>query len=186
MKNRNSIAMGLILAAFSLPAVFLISCAPAEKQADSQAAVAAGSEPASDLPSGGVLSFTLTNLDGRPVSLSDYRGKVVLVDFWATWCGPCRQAVPHLKELYAEHKDRGFEILAIAMDENGSEVVPPFVQSNGITYPILYGDSKVEALFGGIFGYPTTFIINRQGEIADKALGYRPKQYFEEKLRTLL
>lgn len=134
----------------------------------------------------GSLNFTLTDIDGKPVSLTDYKGKVVMIDFWATWCGPCRQAIPHLKELYEDNREKGFEILAIAMDENGEKVVPSFAASNQINYRVLLGTPDVEAKFGGLVGYPTTFLIDRDGQIVDKTLGYRPKEYFEEKLKPLL
>lgn len=165
---------------------FLFSCGQKEaKQEVSDNTPAQTAATPSENGSGSI-NFTLTDIEGKPVSLADYKGRVVMVDFWATWCGPCRQAIPHLNELYAENKEKGFEILAIAMDENGEKVVPPFVAANQIDYRVLLGTPDVEAAFGGLLGYPTTFLIDRNGEIADKTLGYRPKEYFEEKLKPLL
>ena len=165
---------------------FIFSCGQKEtKQETSDNALAQTAAP-SGTDSSGSISFTLTDIEGKPVSLADYKGKVVMVDFWATWCGPCRQAIPHLNELYEENREKGFEILAIAMDENGEKVVSPFVKSSQINYKVLLGTPDVEAKFGGLVGYPTTFLIDRNGSVVDKTLGYRPKEYFEEKLKPLL
>ena len=165
---------------------FAFSCGKKETNQGASAGAPAQTS-AQPVASGSIsVNFTLTDIGGKSVSLADYKGKVVLVDFWATWCGPCRQSIPHLNELYAENKEKGFEILAIAMDENGEKVVPPFVASSRINYPVLLGTPDVEEKFGGLLGYPTTFLIDRDGHIADKTLGYRPKEYFEEKLKPLL
>lgn len=167
-----------------------VSCVRREAKKETSADLSGSTPPGAVSPIAStqkdVPNFRLNDVNGNPVSLADYRGKVVLVDFWATWCGPCRQEIPHLKDLYAENRDRGFVILAIAMDENGVRVVPPFVKAQQISYKVLLGTPEVEELFGGIVGYPTTFLIDRSGQVVDKTLGYRPKQYFEERLKTLL
>jgi peroxiredoxin len=131
--------------------------------------------------------FTLMDLNGREVRLSDFSGKVVLVDFWATWCPPCRAEVPHFKDLYEAYKSRGFEIVGIALDSGGANVVGPFVRENGITYPIVIGNPQVAMAFGGLReGIPTTFLINRSGNIVQSYVGYRDKMVFEEEIKKLL
>ncbi len=176
--------IGCVLGLTALLCVISCGAKKAGEQAADDVPAQTAAQPAE--AASGTPSFTLADVDGKAVSLADYKGKVVMVDFWATWCGPCRQAIPHLNELYAQNRGKGFEILAIAMDENGEKVVPPFVATNQINYTVLLGTPDVEAAFGGLLGYPTTFLIDRNGEIVDKTLGYRPKEYFEEKLKPLL
>jgi peroxiredoxin len=130
--------------------------------------------------------FTLPNLDGRPVRLSEFRGKVVLLDFWATWCGPCRLEVPHFKELTAKYGEQGFVVLGVALDETGAEVVRPFVQQNEIGYPIVIGDQYTAGRYGGVGALPTTFLLDRSGRVAKKYVGYRDLEVFEEDIRPLL
>jgi thiol-disulfide isomerase/thioredoxin len=130
--------------------------------------------------------FTLPDLQGTPTRLSDFRGKVVLLDFWATWCGPCRMEVPHFKELIAKYGDRGFVVLGVALDETGAEVVRPFVQKNEIRYPIVIGDQYTAGRYGGVGALPTTFLLDRQGRVVKKYVGYRDLEVFEEDIRPLL
>ncbi len=117
--------------------------------------------------------FELPDLDGNTVTLSDYEGKVVVLDLWATWCGPCRVEVPFLVSLYEEFKDEGLVVVGVGLDPGGAEVLRPFVESNGVTYPILVGNRAVQTRFG-VSGIPTTFMIGRDGRIASKHVGFHP------------
>ncbi len=130
--------------------------------------------------------FALKDLEGKDVRLSDSKGKIRLVDFWATWCAPCREEIPRFKELYGQYKDQGFEIIGIAMDDEGAKVVRPFVEKYQIPYTNLVGNEDVEKAFGGILGYPTAFFIDRDGNIVDSYVGGVPKRVFEARLRELL
>ena len=115
----------------------------------------------------------LEGLDGKPLSLSDLRGKVVFVNFWATWCGPCQEEIPSLIDMQNKYASKGFTVLGIAMDDEGKRVVAPFVAKekydvNGqkllINYPIVIGTDEAADKFGGIMGYPTSFLISRNGK----------------------
>jgi peroxiredoxin len=130
--------------------------------------------------------FTLRDADGKLVRLSDYRGKVVLLNFWATWCAPCRLEIPWFIEFQRLHKDRGLAVLGISMDEDGWEVVKPFVERLGVNYRILMGDDSVAQLYGGVDALPTTFLIDRQGRIASVHIGLVSKSRYEKDLAELL
>jgi thiol-disulfide isomerase/thioredoxin len=115
----------------------------------------------------------LKNLDGKDVALQDLKGKVVFVNFWATWCGPCQEEIPSLIDMQNKYADKGFTVLGIAMDEEGKSVVAPFVAKqtydvNGkqslINYPIVIGTDEAADKFGGLLGYPTSFLISRSGK----------------------
>lgn len=117
-------------------------------------------------------SLKLKDLDGKDVALSDLKGKVVFVNFWATWCGPCQDEIPTLIDLQNQYASKGFTVVGIAMDEEGKGVVAPFVakelydvkgQKLHINYPILLGTDEASDKFGGILGYPTSFLISRNG-----------------------
>jgi len=117
--------------------------------------------------------FTLPNLNGDQISLTDYRGKVVVLDLWATWCGPCRAEIPFLVELYEEMKDEGLVVVGVGLDRGGAGVLQPFVASNNVTYPILVGNPAIQAEYK-VSGIPTTFILGRDGRIVTKHVGYHP------------
>jgi cytochrome c biogenesis protein CcmG/thiol:disulfide interchange protein DsbE len=124
--------------------------------------------------------LTLKDLDGKDVSLAQYKGKVVLVNFWATWCGPCREEIPWLIDMQQKYGPKGFTVLGVAMDEEGKSVVAPYVQSekfdvNGtpslMSYPILLGNDAAADKFGGLFGYPTSVLISRDGRQIKRITG---------------
>lgn len=130
--------------------------------------------------------FQLKTLDGQVLQLSSLKGKVVLLDFWATWCPPCRAEIPHFNALYAAYKERGLEIVGVSLDEGGDGPVRAFVQQNGMAYAVGMGDSRLTQAYGGIQGIPTTFLIDREGKIARKYVGYQDKEVFEKEIRRLL
>ncbi|MHB8499468.1 MAG: TlpA disulfide reductase family protein [Candidatus Acidiferrales bacterium] len=124
--------------------------------------------------------LTLKDLDGKDVSLSEYKGKVILVNFWATWCDPCRGEIPWLIELQQKYGPKGFVVLGIALDDEGKSVVAPFVAKerfdvNGqqlpMSYKILIGNDAAADKFGGLFGYPTSILISRDGKQIKRITG---------------
>jgi cytochrome c biogenesis protein CcmG/thiol:disulfide interchange protein DsbE len=130
-------------------------------------------------------AFTLRDADGRSVSLADYRGKVVLLDFWATWCDPCRIEVPWFIDLERKDKDRGFAVLAVSMDD-GWDDVRSFVKSLGVNYRVLLGDDATADRYGGVEALPTTFLIDRTGRIAAIHIGLTDRRDIEDGVEELL
>jgi cytochrome c biogenesis protein CcmG/thiol:disulfide interchange protein DsbE len=130
--------------------------------------------------------FTLKTVDGKAIKLSDYAGKIVLVNFWATWCPPCRQEIPDFVEVYHKNKDKGFVIIGIALDQDGWSAVTPFAKKINITYPLVLGTQEVVDAYGPIKYIPTTFIIDREGYIVNKRVGGIPKADLEEIVSNLL
>ena len=116
-------------------------------------------------------NFTLKNLDGKEISLNQFRGKHVLINFWATWCGPCKIEMPSLEALYERFKDRNFVLLAISNDMFGANIVKPFVKAHKINFPVLLDQRlKVSNAFG-VVSLPTTFLIDPQGKIIGALFG---------------
>lgn len=130
--------------------------------------------------------FILSDRNGKPVELSQFRGDVVLLNFWATWCAPCRQEIPFFIGFQQVYRDRGFVALGVALDEDGWNSVKPYADAKKINYPVLVGDDKVSERFGGLKAVPTTFIIDRQGRIAATHVGLRQKSEYENDLRAVL
>jgi len=130
--------------------------------------------------------FSLKNFDGGRTKLSDYRGKVIILDFWATWCPPCIKEIPDFVELQKEYGDKGLAILGISLDQNPKQVLPKFIKKYKVNYPILLTDGKVDKAFGGVTGIPTTFVIDQKGEIYKQYVGFRSKQVFETDIKALL
>jgi len=130
--------------------------------------------------------FSLKDLSGAEKKLSDFKGKVLIIDFWATWCPPCRNEIPHFVSLYNQYKSEGLEIIGVALDQNPRNALPGFIKDNGINYTILLGNSKVCDLYGGVSAIPTTFIIDKAGNIVKKYIGYNDKEVFENEIKELL
>jgi cytochrome c biogenesis protein CcmG/thiol:disulfide interchange protein DsbE len=130
--------------------------------------------------------FALKDADGKTVRLSDYKGKVVLLDFWATYCGPCKIEIPWFMDFERKHKDQGFAVLGVDMDDEGWDAVKPFVADVGINYRIVVGNDSTADKFGGIEALPTTFLIDRAGKIADVHVGLTSKGEFENAIDQLL
>jgi len=131
--------------------------------------------------------FTLKDLSGKSVSLSDCKGKVVLVDFWATWCPPCRNAIPHLSAMYKNYREKGFEILGISLDQGSVGDVTAFVRGAGIEYPILIGTPDVARKYM-VNPIPASFIIDREGNLRDKIIGFNQEigEKMAQKIEELL
>jgi len=132
----------------------------------------------------------LNDLDGDPISLSDYRGKVVVIDFWATWCPPCRKGIPDFVELQEKYGDDNFVILGVNLDQGAPDKVLPmvrgFAEDYNINYPVLMHDMGIVSAYGGIQSIPTTFVVDREGKVRQGVVGYRPKDYFTNIIDTLL
>jgi len=144
---------------------------------------------------GAAPNATMKDLQGTDVSLEQYKGKVVLVNFWATWCAPCRIEIPWMIEFQQKYGARGFTVLGVAMDEEGKSVVEPYVQNewfevNGqhaaINYPILLGNDAVAEQFGGLIGIPTSLLISRDGKIVKRFIGLVPHDNLLKEIEALL
>ena len=131
-------------------------------------------------------NFTLLDTEGNNVSLSDYKGKVVIINFWTTWCGPCRYEIPDLVQLYEKY-NQDLIVLGISLDYDGPAVVPQFEERiGGVNYPLLYGNNNISNLYGGVTGVPTTFIIDRNMQVFKKYLGYRSPEVIEKDINELI
>lgn len=129
--------------------------------------------------------FTLPRLDGQDLRLSSYRGKVVLLDFWASWCEPCRVETPRLVELQQKYGDRGLQIIGVSMDDS-PEPARAFYQQFHINYPVVMGTAKTGELYGGVLGLPIAFLISRDGHIYKKHIGATDPEVFEKEIKSLL
>ena len=130
--------------------------------------------------------WQLKDLEGKSVKLSDFKGKVVILNFWATWCPPCRREIPDFVALQKQYADKGLVIIGVSLDEGGAAVVKSFVNKMGINYPVVMGDQKTIAAYGGIQVVPTTFIIDKTGKVAAQHEGGAGRATFEAEFKPLL
>ena len=131
-------------------------------------------------------AWKLNDVDGKAVSFEQFKGKVVVLDFWATWCGPCRSEIPGYVELQKKHGPAGLAVVGVSLDQGGPEVVKKFIAAQKINYQIVMGDEQIAAAFGGVEAIPTTFIIDRKGTIRYRKMGAMPEEEFEAVLKPFL
>jgi thiol-disulfide isomerase/thioredoxin len=140
----------------------------------------------SDMRNNTAPDFILYTLDGEKVRLSDYLGKIVILDFWATWCAPCRRGIPDLISIQNEYKD-DLVVIGISLDQPATQdELAPFIESYGINYPVVLGNIEVSVAYGNIQAIPTSFIIDQEGNIVNKHIGLVPKSILTEEINSLL
>ncbi|HPG39770.1 MAG TPA: TlpA disulfide reductase family protein [bacterium] len=130
--------------------------------------------------------FSVSGLNGNSISLDNYKGKVLLLDFWDTWCPPCKAEIPHFIELYSQYQGEGLEILGVAFGREGTEALTSFIAEYQINYPNALANEEIVNGFGDITSIPTTFLIDRNGNIYKKYVGYQDKSVFETDIKALL
>ena len=130
--------------------------------------------------------FNLPVLGGGEISLSDLKGKVVVVNFWATWCPPCLVEMPVLNDLYGTYKDQGVEVLGLSLDEEGLSITQPFVEKLNVTYPILESDRNTYQAYGNVLTIPHTFVIDREGTVTKRFVNNQTKDGFEAAIKAAL
>lgn len=189
--------------ALALAALLLAGCSGEKTKANGQESQAAeqtattnqgGGEAASEaglMPADRAQQapgFTLMSVEGGEVSLSDYEGQVVLLDFWDTWCPPCRRSIPDLIKLQETYGDRGFTVLGIAFGNEGRQKVVDFAEEYEINYPVVVmgQDRALARQYGGIQSIPTMFMVDREGRVRAMHVGYRGKELFVRQIEALL
>ena len=138
------------------------------------------------MKSGVAPDFALQSLDGKTVRLSDFRGKPVVLNFWATWCGPCKIEMPWFVDLQRQYGPAGLQFIGVAMDDASSKEIAEFAESMKVNYPILIGKDTVGDAYGGVQFLPETFFIDRDGKVVDKAFGLKGRDEIEDAIKKIL
>jgi thiol-disulfide isomerase/thioredoxin len=142
--------------------------------------------PAHELMGNLAPDFELQTLDGNNLKLSDLRGKAVLLNFWATYCGPCKIEMPWFVELQKEYGPQGFQIVGVAMDDASTEDIAKFAKEMGVNYPILLGKESVGESYGGVNALPTTFFLDRDGKLIAREFGLQSRSVFVDHIKKAL
>jgi thiol-disulfide isomerase/thioredoxin len=145
-----------------------------------------GAAPARITKSTVAPDFSLQSLDGTTLRLSDLRGKAVMLNFWATWCGPCKIEMPWFVDLQKQYGPQGLQIVGVAMDDASKEDIAKFAKDMGVNYPILIGKESVGDQYGGVNALPETFLVSRDGKIVDRIIGLEGKAEIEESIKKAL
>ncbi len=188
MTRKDKITLGFVAVAFPLTSYFLSSSHAAYGGACPAFALLAAAPGIGHQSTANKAApeWQLKDLNGKPVNLSDFKGKVVILNFWATWCPPCRQEIPGFIALQKQYADKGLVIVGVSLDEGGAAVVNSFVKKMRINYPVVMGDQKTAAAYGGIQVVPTTFVIDKNGKIAAQHDGGADRATFEGEIKPLL
>jgi len=131
-------------------------------------------------------NWQLRDINGKPISLADFKGKVVILDFWATWCPPCRAEIPGFVAIQKKYADKGFTVIGVSLDKQGPSVVKPFMRELGMNYPVVMGNPKIIGDYGFITAIPTTFVIDRRGNFVTAYEGFTDQATFESVIGPLL
>jgi peroxiredoxin len=181
----------LSCAAAGLLAFMLTGCSkPAQTTDASKSVVGVGDEDAPKIKPlaerQAAPSFDLKDVNNKSVKLDDFKGRVVLMNFWATWCGPCKAEIPWFQEFEKKYTDRGFAVLGVSMDEDGWKAVTPYVEERKIAYRMVLGNEQLSNLYGGIDALPASFIIDTDGKIAAIHHGLVSKETYRKEIEDLL
>ena len=131
-------------------------------------------------------SFAVKTVEGKPLKSSDLRQKPMIVDFWATWCGPCRASMPHLSAMQTRYEKQGLTVIGLSVDENGPQGVKKFANQLGVKFTIAMANDDVLDAYGPIRSIPTTFFINRKGDIVRRVVGYIDGETMEDYVKEIL
>lgn len=189
MKSRWIIASAAALSLALLTLPLLRTGRSGQRLSASSSSSSAPSGPAShlscDVEGHAKYDFVLKNQYNVPVKMSDFKGKVMLLNFWATWCGPCKSEIPSFVELYDKYKNKGLVIVGVSIDDSPAQL-QSFMSEYRMNYPVLQLKPEVEDFWGPFYGYPTTFVVARDGSICSKHLGPMSKEESEQTIKALL